>query len=141
MRENRSLKLALAAAKTAEDNRGREIVVLDLRELTPIFDYFVIVTGTSRRQLHAISEGVDHTLEDDLGDTRLSVEGYDNSRWIVLDYGDVVVHIFDDETRKFYDLEGLWGPAKRVDLSDVLKGRTETPVPAAMHAVEEARAG
>jgi ribosome-associated protein len=142
MRENRSLNLALAAAKTAEDNRGREIVVLDLRELTPIFDYFVIVTGTSRRQLHAISEGIDHTLEDDLGDTRLSVEGYDNSRWIVLDYGDVVIHIFDDETRKFYDLEGLWGPAKRVDLSDLLRGgQAETASPAVMRAAEEARAG
>jgi ribosome-associated protein len=137
MRENRSLKLALAAAKTAEDNRGRDIVVLDLRELTPIFDYFVVVTGTSRRQLHAISEEIDHTLEDDLDDKRLSVEGYDNSRWILLDYGDVVIHIFDDETRKFYDLESLWSPAKRVDLSGVLTGGAE-PAPAL---AEEARAG
>jgi ribosome-associated protein len=142
MRENRSLELALAAAKTAEDNRGRDIVVLDLRELTPIFDYFVVVTGTSRRQLHAISEEIDHKLEDELGDTRLSVEGYDNSRWILLDYGDVVIHIFDDETRKFYDLEGLWGPAKRVDLSNVLSGsQAEVAAAPAIRAAEEARAG
>jgi ribosome-associated protein len=64
----RSLKLALAAARTAEDNRGENIVVLDMREITPVFDYFVIATGASRRQLHAISEEIDHCLEDELGD-------------------------------------------------------------------------
>jgi ribosome-associated protein len=114
--------LALAAARTAEDNRGRDIVVLDMRHLTPMFDYFVVVSGTSRRQLHAISEEVDHTLEDDLGDRRMGIEGYDESRWILLDYGSVVVHLFDDETRAYYDLEGLWAEADRVDLSSVLRG-------------------
>jgi ribosome-associated protein len=121
---DRSLQLALAAARVAEDNRGRDIVVLDLRELTPVFDYFVIATGSSRRQLHAMSEEIDHKLEDELGDKRLGIEGYDGSRWILLDYGDVVIHLFDDETRRFYDLEGLWGPAKHLDLSSVLVGAT-----------------
>ena len=105
----RSLQLALAAARTAADNRGQDIVVLDLRELTDLFDYFVIATGTSRRQLHAMSEEIDHALEDDLGDRRLGIEGYDESRWIVLDYGDVVIHLFDAETRRYYALEDLWG--------------------------------
>ncbi len=77
---DRSLQLALAAARTAEENRGRDIVVLDMRELTPIFDYFVIATGTSRRQLHAMSEEIDHTLEDDLNDRRMGIEGYAVSR-------------------------------------------------------------
>jgi ribosome-associated protein len=118
----RSLELALAAARTAEDNRGRDIVVLDMRPLTPIFDYFVVATGTSRRQLHAMSEEIDHTLEDDLGDRRFGIEGYDESRWILLDYGSVVIHLFDEETRGYYDLEGLWAEADRVDLSGVLRG-------------------
>lgn len=115
-RAERSLELALAAARTAEDNRGSDIVVLDLRELTPVFDYFVIATGSSRRQLHAISEEIDHCLEDDLGDKRMGIEGYSESRWILLDYGSVVIHLLDVETREYYALEELWSGAKRVPL-------------------------
>lgn len=118
----RSLQLALAAARTAAENRGRDVAVLDMRDLTAIFDYFVIATGTSRRQLHAVSEEIDRVLQEELGDERLGIEGYAESRWIVLDYGTVVVHLFDDETRGFYDLENLWAEAKRVDLSAVLAG-------------------
>jgi ribosome-associated protein len=102
------------AAQTAEDNRGADIVVLDMRELTSIFDYFVLATGTSRRQLHAMSEEIDHALEDRMGDRRLGIEGYEESRWILLDYGDVVVHLFEPETRSYYALEELWGRAKHV---------------------------
>ena len=115
----RSLELAMAAARTAADNRGQNIVVLDLREITPVFDYFVLATGTSRRQLHAMSEEIDHALEDDLGDQRMGIEGYRESKWIVLDYGTVVIHLFDEPTRAYYDLENLWSQAKRVDLSAV----------------------
>jgi ribosome-associated protein len=109
-----SLQRALVAAQVAADNRGRDVAVFDMRELTTIFDYFVLATGTSRRQLHAISEEIDRTLEKDLGDRRLGIEGYDQSRWILLDYGDVVVHLFDAETRAYYALEDLWAQAKRV---------------------------
>jgi ribosome-associated protein len=116
------LELALAAARTAAENRGRDLVVLDLRELTPVFDYFVIATGTSRRQLHAISEEIDRVLQEELGDRRLRIEGYSESRWIVLDYGNVVIHLFDDEARSYYDLENLWAEAKRVDLTATLAG-------------------
>ncbi len=121
----RSLQLALAAAQTAHENRGREIVVLDMREQSPLFDYFVIASGSSRRQLHAMSEEIDHRLEDDLGDQRMGIEGYADSHWILLDYGSVVIHLFEDETRKFYDLESLWSPAKSVDLSGVLSKQGE----------------
>lgn len=113
---DRSLKLALAAARTAEDNRGENVAVLDLREITPVFDYFVIATGNSRRQLHAISEEIDHVLEGELGDKRMGIEGYSESRWILLDYGNVVVHLFDEETREFYALEQLWADAPTVPL-------------------------
>jgi ribosome-associated protein len=117
--KNRSLELALAAARVAADNKGQAIVVLDLRQITPVFDYFVLATGTSRRQLHAISEEIDQVLERELGDRRLGIEGYSESRWILLDYGSVVVHLFDDETRAYYDLENLWASASRVELPAV----------------------
>jgi ribosome-associated protein len=116
----RSLDLALAAARTAADNRGRDITVLDLRGITPVFDYFVIATGASRRQLHAISEEIDRVLEQEMGDHRLGIEGYTGSQWILLDYGDVVIHLFDDKTRSYYDLENLWSPAPHVDVSAIV---------------------
>ncbi len=111
-----SLQLALAAAHTAHENRGQDIAVLDMRGITPVFDYFVVATGTSRRQLHAISEEIDHCLEDELGDQRMGIEGYRESRWILLDYGTVVVHLFDEETRAYYALEQFWSAAERVSL-------------------------
>ncbi len=111
----RSLLLAQAAARTAADNRGTQIAILDMRDQTALCDYFVLATGTSRRQLHAISEEIDHVLEDDMGDRRLGIEGYDDSRWILLDYGTVVIHLFDEETREYYDLENLWAGAKPVE--------------------------
>ncbi len=112
----RSWQLALAAARTASDNKGRQIAILDMREQTPLFDYFVIATGTSGRQLRAMSEDIDHKLEDDLNDKRQGISGFNESRWIVLDYGTVVIHLFDEPTRKFYDLENLWSDCRRADL-------------------------
>ncbi|MEM9656846.1 MAG: ribosome silencing factor [Planctomycetota bacterium] len=123
----RSLQLALAAARTAEDNRGQDIVVLDMRAITPVFDYFVIATGNSRRQLHAISEEIDHCLEEGLGDRRMGIEGYNESRWILLDYGNVVIHLFDAETRDYYALEDFWSEAKTVDLPWRDKGDDASP--------------
>lgn len=111
-----ALQRAMLAAQVAEENRGTNVVILDMRELTSVFDYFVLASGTSRRQLHAMSEEIDHALEDRLGDHRLGIEGYEESRWILLDYGDVVVHLFEPETREYYAIEDLWGRAKRVPL-------------------------
>jgi ribosome-associated protein len=110
-----SFELARAAAREAEDNRGQNVVVLDMREQTPIFDYFVIATGTSGRQLRAISDAIDDVLQKQFGHTRMGIEGYQESRWIVLDYGSVVVHVFDDASRDFYRLEDLWAGAQRVE--------------------------
>ena len=100
----------------AAENRGRDIVIMDMREVTPVFDYFVLATGTSRRQLHAMSEEIDHKLQDEMGDHRLGLEGYQESRWILLDYGDVVVHLFEAEAREYYGLEDLWCDAKRIEV-------------------------
>jgi ribosome-associated protein len=115
-RQERSRQLALAAARTADDHRGQDIVVLDMRSMTTEFDFFVLVTGNSRRQLHAISEEIDRMLEGELGDQRLGIEGYNESRWILLDYGSVVIHLFDAETRAYYALEDLWAHSERVPL-------------------------
>ena len=117
----RSLDLALAAAKTAAENGGTDIVVMDMSAHTAIFDYFVLATGTSRRQLHAMSEEIDHKLEDELNDKRMNIDGYDESRWIVLDYSTVVIHLFDEDTRINYALEVLWADAAKVDLTETLK--------------------
>jgi ribosome-associated protein len=111
----RSFELAQAAAREAEDNRGQEVIVLDMRDQTSIFDYFVVATGTSNRQLRAISDAIDDVLQKQFGHKRLGVEGYVDSHWILLDYGSVVVHLFDGNTREFYRLEDLWAGAKRID--------------------------
>jgi ribosome-associated protein len=116
--EHPGLRRARIAARVAAENRGREIVILDLRELTCMFDFFVIVSGASRRQLHAISEEIDRVLQVELGDKRMGIEGYEESRWILLDYGDVVVHMFEPETRAYYAIEELWAQAKRVPLEE-----------------------
>lgn len=109
-----ALHRAQLAACTADDNRGRDVVILDLRKLSDMFDFFVIASGTSRRQLHAMSEEIDRVLQEQCGERRLGMEGYNESRWILLDYGDVIVHLFDPETRAYYALEDLWAQAERV---------------------------
>jgi ribosome-associated protein len=114
--------LALAAAQAAYDNRGRDVVVLDVRSLTSIFDYFVIATGTSRRQLHAMSDAIEDKLEKELHDRRIGAEGYRESRWILLDYGSIVVHLFDEETRRFFALEDLWAEAPKVPWQELVEG-------------------
>ncbi len=109
-----SLERARMAARTILENKGTDVSILDLREVTQAFDFFVVASGVSRRQLHAMSEEIDDVFQKNLGDSRRSLDGYTESRWIVLDYGDVVVHLFEPETREFYALEDLWGKGKIV---------------------------
>jgi ribosome-associated protein len=109
-----ALHRACLAAKIAADNKGRDILVLDMRSVTPLYDYFIISTGSSRRQIHAIAEETDAALRAE-GDTRLGIEGYEASKWVVQDYGDIVAHVFDPDTRDYYKLEELWADAKPVD--------------------------
>ena len=113
---DRARELALAAARVAEETRGTDVRVLDLRGLTDVFDYFVVATGSSRRQMHAMADEIEKAVKRDLHDRKRGGEGYEEGRWIVLDYGDVMVHLFDAEARGYWDLEGLWSDAKRVPL-------------------------
>ncbi|MEQ1906881.1 MAG: ribosome silencing factor [Pirellulaceae bacterium] len=110
-----SLELAIASAQTAQANNGRDIVILDMRNVTALFDYFVIATGTSQRQISAMSDEIQFKLEKELNDKRYSNHSVDRSNWIVLDYGTVVIHLFDEESRQFYSLEALWGDSPRVE--------------------------
>lgn len=111
---SRSKLLALTAARVAAEARGTDVKILDLRAITPVFDYFVIATGTSRRQIHAMADEIEKVVKAELHDKRRGAEGYEEGRWIVLDYGDVVVHLFDAEAREYWDLEHLWEDAKSV---------------------------
>jgi ribosome-associated protein len=105
---------AVLCAQVAEDHKGKDILVLDLRGLTPIFDFFVIATGQSRRHIHTLAEETDAAMRAE-GQERLSIQGYQASRWIVQDYGDVIVHVFDPDAREYYALEELWADAPRID--------------------------
>ena len=109
-----SLERACLGARVAADNKARDVVVLDMRSITPLYDFFVLANGASRRQVHTICEEIDAALHRE-GDRRLSIEGYEASKWVVQDYGDVVVHVFDPATREYYGLEDLWADARRVD--------------------------
>jgi ribosome-associated protein len=104
---------ALAAAKIAEGRRCSDIVVLDLRGISPATDYFVIATGTSDRQMRTVADEICMEAKKQNAQ-RFGRAGYEQGRWILLDFIDVVVHIFDTEYRAYYDLELLWGDAKRI---------------------------
>ncbi|HEX5883658.1 MAG TPA: ribosome silencing factor [Pyrinomonadaceae bacterium] len=105
----------LAALHAAGEKKAIEPVVLDLREIASFTDYFVIVSGANERQVQAISDEVYETLKKS-GHAAARVEGYKTAEWILLDYGDFVVHVFEQKARKFYDLERLWRESKRVTL-------------------------
>lgn len=111
---NKTLNQACQAARILADFNAQDTLVLDLTKITPIADYFVVATGSSPRQMQAISEDVRVTLKKQ-GSLSIGTEGDSNSSWILQDYGDIVVHIFTPEARKLYDLEHLWADAPHVN--------------------------
>lgn len=104
-----------AALHAAGEKKAIEPVVLDLREIASFTDYFLIVSGQNERQVQAISDEVYEQLKKS-GETAARVEGYKTAEWILLDYGDFVMHVFEQKARQFYDLERLWRESKRVEL-------------------------
>jgi ribosome-associated protein len=103
---------AVDVARAALDKKAEDVLVLDVRGLTSYADYFVLATADSDRQAGAIADHVDQKLKEQ-GASKVGVEGYESGRWILIDYGDVVAHVFNREARGFYDLEGLWADAPR----------------------------
>jgi len=106
-------EFAIAAAKIAQERHCSDILVLDLRGLSPAADYFVIATGTSERQMRTVCDEVTQAGREQ-GMSRFGRAGYEQGRWILLDFVDVVIHLFDSEYRRFYELELLWGDAEKV---------------------------
>jgi len=103
------------ALGAASDKKALDIVVLDLREIASFTDYFIITSGTNTRQVQAIADEVVEQLKKE-GTRAARVEGYNTAEWVLVDYGDFIVHVFEDKARKFYDLERLWRDAQRVNL-------------------------
>ena len=103
-----SKALALQVCKALADKRGKDIVCLYVREKTDLCDYFVVASGSNAPQIRAMGERVEELVERELGLVPSRTEGVRDGRWAVVDYGDVIVHIFNDETRLFYHLERLW---------------------------------
>jgi ribosome-associated protein len=109
-----ALERARICARIADDNRARDIVLLDLRKATPLVDFFVIATANSRRQSNAIISEVDQEMKK-RGEAKLGIEGSEEGRWALIDYGDFVVHVFSPEDRAYYALEDIWGDAPHLD--------------------------
>ncbi|MBA3355336.1 MAG: ribosome silencing factor [Pyrinomonadaceae bacterium] len=111
------------ALQAANDKKALDLVVLDLREIATFTDYFVIASGNNERQVQAISDGVFEKLKKS-GTAAARVEGYQSAEWILLDYGDFIVHVFSDKARKFYDLERLWRESKSIALPPEFGGES-----------------
>jgi len=110
-----SKEKALEAARAALDKKAKDVLVLDLQGLTQIADHFVICSGESTTQVKAIAEEIERRF-DVSGVKPLGREGRKNNLWVLMDYGDIIVHIFEEETRRFYELEKLWIDAKRISV-------------------------
>jgi ribosome-associated protein len=107
-----------AAVHAASERKALDTVVLDLREVASFTDFFVITSGTNVRQVQAIADAVEEHLRKDLGVKPARVEGYKSAEWVLLDYGDFILHVFEEKSRRFYDLERLWRDAARVALPE-----------------------
>ena len=107
----------LLLTRFALEKKARDLAVMEVRELTSIADYFIICSGSSDRQVQSIAQGIEENLSE-AGHSLLSVEGANRGHWVLMDFSDVIVHIFYEPVREFYDLDGLWGHAPRVELPE-----------------------
>jgi ribosome-associated protein len=105
--------LALLAAEVCDEKKAKDIIVLDVRKITTISDYFIVCSTSNERQARAIAEGMRMRMKE-LGRREMGVEGLEDARWVLQDFGDIVLHIFHESQREFYDIEGLWADAKQV---------------------------
>ena len=115
-----SLEIAKAIVKVLDEKKGRDIQLLDIRGLSTLGDYFVLATGGSNTQVKALADEVDEQLHKMAELNPQRIEGLQKAEWVLMDYDDVMVHIFQEEPRNFYNLERLWNDAPRVDISDLL---------------------
>ena len=112
-------EMAILAAKALDGKKGEEIKIMEVTELTTLADYFVICTATSNTQVKAMSDACEEAAEAN-GERAHHIEGHHGGAWLLMDCSSVVVHVFTDEARKFYDLERLWSDAEEIDITKVL---------------------
>lgn len=111
---------ALLLAKALDSKKGKSIKVLETGHLTTLADFFVLCSATSTTQIKALSDACEKAMKEQAGELPHHIEGHRGGTWLLLDFSAVVVHIFDEEAREFYDLERLWSDAREVDLSGIL---------------------
>lgn len=109
------LRRVAVAAAAASAKKGNDVVALDVGDILSITDAFVITSGTNVRQVRTIVDEIEKAMKEQLSAPPTSVEGLDDATWVLLDFGDIVVHVFLDETRTYYELERLWADAPRID--------------------------
>ncbi len=110
------MELAKAAAGFAYEKKARDIIGLNLEGKSPVTDYFVVCSGSNKPQIKAICDNIDEKMAE-LGVKPLRIEGYKEAEWVLMDYGVLIVHIFDDESRDYFNLERLWGDAPAIRFS------------------------
>lgn len=113
-------QMAQLVCRALDEKKGRDIKVIDIHDVSVIADYFVIASGSNQNQVQAMVDNVEEQLGH-AGFEPKQVEGVRNSSWILMDYGDVIVHVFDEENRLFYDLERIWRDGKTLDMEEFLK--------------------
>ena len=113
-------EVAYAVTKALDEKKGMNIKLLKIDKISSLADYFLICTGTSNTHVKTLCDYAEYTMVDQLGETMMGREGHRGNSWELLDFGSVVVHVFTDEARKFYDLERLWADAEVVDLEGVV---------------------
>ena len=112
-------EVAAIAAKALDSKKGIDLRLIEISDISTLADYFLICTGTSSTHVKTLCDYAEYTLEQ-LGEQMLSREGHRGNSWELLDYGSIVVHVFTEEARKFYDLERLWADAELVDIRDIV---------------------
>lgn len=113
-----SKKMAKIAVEALDDRKGEDIKVLDISQISTLADYFIIAAGTNHNQVQALADNVQEKLGRE-GYMSKNVEGYDSANWILLDFGDIIVHVFDSENRLFYDLERIWRDGKQISTDEL----------------------
>ncbi len=124
----KALEHAVHCAQIADDNRAKDVLLLDLRNATPLLDFIVVATASTRRLGNAIAIEIDVEMKK-IGELKLGMEGTEEGSWILIDYGDFVIHLFTPEARSYYALEEIWGDAPRLDWRDPTRPRP-APTPA-----------
>lgn len=115
---NQSKEMTRIAVAAMEEKKAQDVKIIDIEHISTLADYFVIASGTNRNQVQAMADNVEEALGK-AGFEPKQIEGYQNANWILMDYGDIVLHLFDEENRLFYDLERIWRDGKLIDKEEI----------------------